>query len=446
MVNTACCSGCFGKDKKNIQAHPHNTSLCRSYIVMTSETFKSLLNGYYAGTLTDKEKLELSTLLHDPQYREQLEQLFAEELVDPDFKATADTESLELMFQQIQLRKQPAPVRRISPSWFRWAAAAAVLLVATATYFLFFHPSQTKPIVQTQDSLKNDVAAPAYTKAVLLLADGKEITLDSTINGQLAMQENISIIKSAGGQLIYKASSSLPGTGTLLMNTLTVPKGSRPLQLTLADGTRIWLNAASSITYPVVFAGNERKVRMSGEAYYEVAKDAGKKFYVAANGVETEVLGTHFNVNAYEDETAINVTLLEGAVKVSTIQPQTQSLRQNDGDAQTLSPGQQAQWKNGGAISVLNGVNTDEVMAWKDGFFDFNGADIQSVMRQLARWYNVEVEFKGKITDKHFSGIISRNNNVSQVLKMLQSTGVIRFEVETNSLSGGAGKIIVLHE
>ena len=169
-------------------------------------------------------------------------------------------------------------------------------------------------------------------------------------------------------------------------------------------------------------------------------------FIVSANGIETEVLGTHFNVNAYEDETNIKVTLLEGGVRVSTIQPQTQPSRLNDGHAQTLSPGQQAKRENGGMIKVLNDVNTDEVMAWKEGFFDFNGTDIQSVMRQLARWYNVEVEYKGKITDNHFSGIISRNNNVSQVLKMLQSTGVVGFKVETDSLSGGAGKIIVLHK
>jgi transmembrane sensor len=414
---------------------------------MTPETFKSLLSGYYAGTLTNKEKLELSALLHEPQYREQLEQLFPADLVDPGFKTTADAELLELMYQQVQLRKEAAPVRSISAYRFRWAAAAAVfLLMATASYFLFFHQPQQQAIAHIPDALKNDVAAPAYTKAILLLADGKEVILDSTVNGPLAVQENINIIKSGDGQLIYQAGSSLPAASPLLMNTLTVPKGSRPLQLILTDGTKVWLNAASSITYPVAFTGNDRKVRMSGEAYYEVAKDAGKKFYVSANGVETEVLGTHFNVNAYEDEANIKVTLLEGGVRVSTIQPQTQNTRLNDGNSQVLSPGQQAKWENGGMIRVLNDVNTDEVMAWRDGFFDFNGTDIQSVMRQLSRWYNIEVEYKGKITDNHFSGIISRNNNVSQVLKMLQSTGVVRFNVETGAASGGTGKIIVLHE
>ncbi|HKO80457.1 MAG TPA: hypothetical protein VJU78_08685, partial [Chitinophagaceae bacterium] len=153
---------------------------------MTPETFKSLLTGYDAGTLTDKEKLELSDLLHDPQYREQLEQSFTENFADPDFKDLADPESLELIYQHIQLRKQPATIRRMFPYRFRWAAAAAAILVlATGTYF-FFSPSSKPAIVNTKDTLKNDVAAPAYTKAVLLLADGKEIVLDHATNGQLA--------------------------------------------------------------------------------------------------------------------------------------------------------------------------------------------------------------------------------------------------------------------
>jgi transmembrane sensor len=409
--------------------------------MMTPEKFKSLLAGYYAGALTDKEKLELSALLHDQQYRQQLEQLFNENLADPGFKTVADAESLELMYQHIQLQKQPAPVRRMFSFRSRWIAAAAIiLLVATGAYFLLITQSEKPAIVQIDNTVKNDVAAPAYTKAVLLLGDGNKIIIDSAPNGLLALQGNISITKTGDGQLVYSANAASATTGSPSMNTLTVPKGSRPLQLILTDGTKIWLNAASSITYPTVFAGNakkdsfgERKVQMSGEAYYEVAKEAGKKFHVSANGIITEVLGTQFNINAYEDETNVKITLLEGGVKVSTI----------DQKPQTLSPGQQAQWKSGDKINV-DAIDIDEAVAWKDGFFDFRGTDIQAVMRQLARWYNVEVEYKGKISDNHFSGIINRNNNISQVLKMLQSTGGVRFEVETGPPSASAGKIIVL--
>ena len=412
--------------------HPHNVLFHLSYIVMTPNAFKTLLAGYYAGTLTDKERTELVSLLHDPQYREQLEQLFTEDLTDPAFESVADTESLELMYQQIQLRKQVTPVRRIAP-YLRWvAAAAAVLLIVTGAYFIFFDQKQKPDLVQTQDNSKEDVAAPAYTKAVLFLIDGKEIILDTITNGQVAVQENAAIIKTGDGQLIYKINSSLQPNNTAHMNKLTVPKGSRPLQLTLTDGTRVWLNAASSITYPVAFSAKERKVEMTGEAYYEVAKDASRKFIVSANGVETEVLGTHFNVNAYADEVQQRVTLLEGAVRIS-----------NSGQLMALKPGQQARVTGNYKPEIISGIDTGEIMAWKDGYFDFRGTDIRSVMRQLSRWYNVEVEYSGKTADNHFSGIINRNNNISQVLKMLQSTGGVEFKIEKGT-SLAAGKIIVL--
>jgi transmembrane sensor len=413
---------------------------------MTPEKFKSLMTGYYAGTLTDSEKLELSALLHDPDRREQLQGLFTEDFADPDFKSTADTESLELIYQQVQLhKKKAAPVRKISDiRSFRLrillritAAAAVIVLLATASYFLFLQPHKPE-IAKAEPALKNDVAAPSYTKAVLFLSDGRKIIIDSTINGPVATQGNITITKNTDGRLVYTTGSLLPADAQLV-NTLTIPRGSRSLQLTLGDGTNIWLNAGSSITYPVAFAGNERKVQMRGEAYYEVAKDAARKFYVEANGIETEVLGTHFNVNAYSDEANVKVTLLEGKISVSA------GSHQSHGHTpQILVPGQQAQAKKGDPVKVLDDVNTEEVVSWKEGFFDFNRTDIQSVMRQLARWYNVEVEYRGELPKLNFSGIINRSNNISQVLKMLQATGKVRFNIETGTVSGWAGKIIVI--
>jgi len=399
---------------------------------MTPQKFKSLLDGYYAGTLTDKERTELFALLHNPQYREQLEQLFTEDFTDPAFESVADTESLELVYQQIQLRKQAAPVRRIFP-YRRWAIAAAVLLgVAAVSFFAFLYPEQKTAIAHTQGGLKNDIAAPAYTKAVLILSGGKEIMLGTVAGKQLAVDGNARIIQTGDGQLTYQTDPSLQANGAAHMNTLTVPKGSRPLQLILTDGTTVWLNAASSLTYPVAFTGHERKVQMTGEAYYEVAKDAARKFIVSANGVETEVLGTHFNINAYADEGQQKISLLEGAVRVST-----------GGQLIALKPGQQARIAATGKPETLSDIDTEEITAWKDGYFDFRSTDIKTVMRQLSRWYNAEIEYNGKITDNHFSGIINRNNNISQVLKMLQSTGSVGFKVEPGS-SSSAGKIIVL--
>ena len=399
---------------------------------MTPQKFKSLLDGYYAGTLTDKERTELFALLHNPQYRGQLEQLFTEDFTDPAFESVADTESMELVYQQIQLRKQAAPVRRIFP-YRSWAIAAAVLLgVAAVSFFAFLYPEQKTAIARTQGGLKNDIAAPAYTKAVLILSGGREIMLDTVAGKQLAIDGNARIIQTGDGQLTYQTDPSLQANGAAHMNTLIVPKGSRPLQLILTDGTTVWLNAASSLTYPVAFTGHERKVQMTGEAYYEVAKDAARKFIVSANGVETEVLGTHFNINAYADEGQQKISLLEGAVRVST-----------GGQLIALKPGQQARIAATGKPETLSDIDTEEITAWKDGYFDFRSTDIKTVMRQLSRWYNAEIEYNGKITDNHFSGIINRNNNISQVLKMLQSTGSVGFKVEPGS-SSSAGKIIVL--
>lgn len=396
---------------------------------MTPEKFKSLLAGQQAGTLTDSEKRELSALLHDPAYRSQLEALFMEDLEN-----TADPESLNLVYQQIQLNKQPAPARTVYMNRMRWmASAAAVLVIATASWFLFFN-QPTEPDT-VQNTLSHDVAAPLSSRAVLLLSNGRSIIFDSMAVGQIASEGNINIIKSGDDQLVYQPGAASDGLS--LMNTLTVPKGSRPLQVMLSDGTNVWLNAASSLTYPAGFTGNKRNVQMTGECYYEVAKLDGQHFFVSSNGIETEVLGTHFNINAYNDEANIKITLLEGSINVKT------SGQEGVANLQRLSPGQQAQWKNGEKIKVMDNANIDEVMAWKEGYFDFSESDIRSVMRQLARWYDVEVEYEGKITGSRFSGIIGRHNSASAVVKMLESTGGVKFRIE-GVTTGRGGKIVVL--
>jgi len=190
--------------------------------------------------------------------------------------------------------------------------------------------------------------------------------------------------------------------------------------LTLSDGSKVWLNAASSLRYPASFVGNERKVELTGEGYFEVAKNASMPFKVNVAGKgEVEVLGTYFNINSYADEATINTTLLEGKVKVSALNNQ-----------QTLSPGQQAQIAGDGQINLNKNVNVEAVMAWKNGKFIFENADIKSVMRQVEKWYDVEIVFNGNITTEEFVGIISRNVNVSQILKMLEKTGTVKFEIE----------------
>ena len=218
------------------------------------------------------------------------------------------------------------------------------------------------------------------------------------------------------GSLSYQniSKSKTPET---LYNTISTPNGG-DYQLVLADGSKVWLNAASSLRFPANFVGRERKVELTGEAYFEVAKNPAMPFKVKLNGMEVEVLGTHFNINSYADESAIRTTLLEGSIKIN--RPHASSL---------LKPGQQAMMDKNGQISVINDADLDEAVAWKDGKFQFDRADIHNVMRQLARWYNIDVEYKGTVAS-HFGGTISRDVNLSKVLGMLHLTGEVKFQVQ----------------
>jgi ferric-dicitrate binding protein FerR (iron transport regulator) len=186
----------------------------------------------------------------------------------------------------------------------------------------------------------------------------------------------------------------------------------------LADGTKVWLNAASSLRFPAAFAGKERIVELNGEGYFEVAKNASMPFHVRVHDMDVQVLGTHFNINAYTDETAMRTTLLEGSVQVSQGE-----------QTQLLTPGQQAAASQNGQIQLADGVDVEEVMAWKNGMFQFQGADLETILRQAARWYDIDVEYKQRISDR-FSGQISKNVNLSQLLKILELTGKVHFEIE----------------
>lgn len=298
-------------------------------------------------------------------------------------------------------------------SWFKVAAAAVLLIGAFAIYKLIGISKPELPIAKVENT-KQDVA-PGGNKAILTLADGSTIILDTAANGKLTQQGNSNIVKLNNGQLAYNTLNEKPTE--IVYNTISTPRGGQ-YQLTLADGSKVWLNAASSLRFPASFTGNERKVEITGEAYFEIAKNASMPFIVSANGLNVEVLGTHFNINSYADEAAITTTLLEGAVKVSK------------GNAlQLLSPGQQAQVTNNGPIRVSKIIDVEEVMAWKNGSFVFNSTDIENIMRQISRWYDVDVSFDGSISKELFSGIVSRTSKLSQVLKIMERAGV-KFKIE----------------
>lgn len=308
----------------------------------------------------------------------------------------------------------------LKPRFQWWAAASVILLLGAFSYFLFFYKT-TKP-AQIAKVLNNDVKAPQSSKATITLANGQKVYLDSAGNGALAIQGNVKLVKLANGKIVYQASSG-EVISKIEYNTLSNPRGSKVINMALADGSKVWLNAGSSLTYPVSFIGNERKVSVTGEAYFEVAHDASRPFVVNNGSMDVRVLGTHFNVNAFEDNgNDIKVTLLEGSVKI------------NNGNATgLLKPGQQAVVNR--EIKVVNDVDLDLVMAWKNGYFQFDNASLQNVLKEVSRWYDVDVVYEGHNQPRQFVGEIQRDLSLSEMLKILEKNKV-HFRIE--------GKVLIV--
>lgn len=308
---------------------------------------------------------------------------------------------------------------RRSP-WRMAAAAAGIIMVLGVGYFIFSGRNNKAHTASNKQLPATDVMAPQTSRAMITLADGSKVYLDSINSGQLALENNTKLVKLATGEIVYQSENG-KAIQEIRYNTLVNPKGSQVATITLSDGSRAWLNAGSSLTYPVAFVDKERKVIVSGEVYFEVASavSEGKKrpFLVQANDITTEVLGTHFNVNSYNDEPDVKVTLLEGSVRIGKKK-----------ESKLLKPGEQAQVAS--AIKIVNDVDLDEVMAWKNGRFQFAGNSVEEVMRQLGRWYDVEIIYEGKPAEQHFRGGIPRDVEVSKVFKMLETTGVIHFRIE----------------
>ena len=302
------------------------------------------------------------------------------------------------------------PVHFLRTAWFRSAAAAILILIISAVAYLWKTQKPAPALVQGNPApVQNDVVAPQRPHATITLADGQKIIVDTAREGILTNQ----VTKLGDGQLQY----SKAAYEKIEWHTLTVPRGSLVVELTLADGTRVWMNAASTLRYPTGFVDSERKVELTGEAYFEVAKDPKKKFIVSGGGITTEVLGTHFNVNTYPDEESMKVTLLEGSVNVI-------------GGVSNLviKPGAQAEFTRG-VLRVNQSVDVDRVMAWKNGYFSFQQADFGTVLRQISRWYDIEVAFEGKMPDRKFGGAISRKANLSEVLKIFEEMKIY-FKIE----------------
>jgi transmembrane sensor len=299
---------------------------------------------------------------------------------------------------------------------WRWGVAACILLLllSGSTWYLL-QRKKTAPVAQVQQE-QQDIL-PGGNRASLTLADGTEIPLDSSINNTLAQQGNTVISKPGNGRLAYQSGSVL-SREIPQYNILRTPRGGQ-FQVQLPDGSNVWLNASSSLRYPVAFTGHTRTVELTGEAYFEIAPNAGQPFIVKAAHTDVQVLGTQFNMMAYDDETNVKTTLLTGAVKVNN---------------RKLYPGQGADVdRQSGRLSVQEHVNTEAVIAWKNGLMQLEGEDIHVVMRLIARWYDVSVVYHAPV-NAHFRGIIPRNVPLTQVLKMLEMTGEVHFSVKDKQI------------
>jgi len=375
-----------------------------------------LIDRFFKGTITPEEKELLAEwILHSGEEKD-LASLLERSWKDFEPNQSLSDARAGQLLSSILRKGNMVPVRRIQ--WRRMAAAAIVFVLVTGAgfYYLSKH-SIPHPIAIAS----RDVAAPSASNAVLTLANGRTIILDSASNGSLATQGRTTIIKLGDGDIAYQPQEISENAAGY--NTLTVPRGSRIAHVTLSDGTKVWLNAGSSLAYPVAFTGPERKVSVTGETYFEVAPDASHPFIVSKGTRTIKVLGTHFNVNAYEEEEDMKVTLLEGAVEVTA----------GSGNS-ILHPGQMAQIDDMQKISLLKNVDLERVMAWKNGLFNFSGADIRTVMRELSRWYDLKLDFKDQINEK-FHVEISRNTNVSNVLKILETTGGVHFNIAGNKIT-----------
>jgi ferric-dicitrate binding protein FerR (iron transport regulator) len=302
-------------------------------------------------------------------------------------------------------------------SWPYYIAAASVIVALSIVCYVWFIGKQKTSETETPTIVKINDVKPGQYKAKLTLDDGTTIILDSTKSDTLLVQEGDMFVLNKNGKLVYEKHGE---TNKVLYNTLSTAK-AQTYATVLSDGTKVWLNSESSIHYPVAFSGDFRKVEITGEAYFEVARSIGsngkRPFVVEVNGMEVEVLGTHFNINSYSDEEAIKTTLLEGKIRVRNISNNAEAM---------LKPGEQAVFRQGqnNKLSINKDIDVDAEVAWRFGYFNFNNADLKTMMRQLQRWYDVDVVYEGEIPDVQFLGEIPRELSLSQVLNVLQKQAI----------------------
>ncbi|WP_127126355.1 FecR family protein [Pseudoflavitalea rhizosphaerae] len=395
---------------------------------MQKQTFEYYIDRYLQGSITPEELTVFRSFLQDPQNDEVLQQAMKnswEEWGGHDLSFPDVLENLEQKLKAERMSRESPPVKPVPlyrRSWVRYAAAA-ILIAGISTVVMLSADMRTKSAPGAGPGIVSSGILPGTNKAVLTV-DDKQIDLSSDKTGI-----------AVGATIAYSDGEQLADAGKMIK--LATPNGGQ-YQLTLPDGTKAWLNAASSISFPSVFNNGKRQIRVTGEVYLEVAQDRSKIFTVDIDGQSTvQVLGTSFNINAYGDEGNIQTTLISGSVKMlpAVINEKTAQVDQK-ATAVILKPGQQAiQFTQAAAepIKILNIPNPDQILAWKNGIFEFNGANLRQVMKQLERWYNIRVVYSNNVPDIIFKGEFYRNVNLSDILEVLTEMGV-KFRMEGKTL------------
>jgi transmembrane sensor len=432
---------------------------------MHTERIQYLLQQYTTNQATRQEVEELFAYLKTPEGENALKNYILDTQKEAEPNLTSlqpDWDTLWLSIQSAASSAAPA-TKVVRFTWMRIAAAVLVLVIAGSLWYYFSTPKTNGlAIVVTTANTKKDIA-PGGNKALLTLADGTTIALDTVQHGFLALQGHTKIIKQKTGELIYNSSgTSEQKAGKALYNTISTPHGGQ-YHLVLPDGSKVWLNAGSSLCFPATFTTSTRVVQLTGEAYFEVKPQRIRKPFIVsilsatggrARG-QVEVLGTHFNVNAYNDESVIKTTLLEGKVKVSSIEPSVGNRPSTSAyvkasaakalrSSKMLSPGKQAILNSETQTINITNANTEQAVAWKNGFFRFKETSIREVMRQVERWYDVEVEYSTGQTDQYYTGVVSRSQNISALLKTLELTGTVHFKIDDKPVNGKRGRIVVM--
>lgn len=386
---------------------------------MTESRLEYLFKCYVYHNSTIEEEEELMALLSKSENEAAIRVLIEKFMESPESEIQMPDGAATAVLQNI-LQKDKGhvvPLKNKGLHFVPWVrVAAAILLIAgSALWSVVKKDKKNTQMDVASVAEKHSVVSPGGDHAFLTMSDGSTVVLDSIQDGKF--QRGNTKINKQNGMLIYSASASSKAIAPGSFNTLTTPRGGE-YQVILPDGSKVWLNAASSLRFPTAFSGNQREVELTGEAYFEVARNKDKPFRVKVGDTRINVLGTHFNVNAYPDADAIKASLLEGSIKV---------IKGNVSDL--LKPGEQAVLKREGDGIEIRNPDMEEVIAWKNGLFQFDGADISTIMRQIGRWYDVEIVYEGKPPERRFEGKISRDAQLSDVLKILELSNV-KFTVE----------------